>query len=275
MPAPTGNEASQGVHRTLADKITFLFETVLREVTDAEHARDVAAADGDETIERRKRPWKNAEVATEVGCSPEYIGYIKDGQRPNPNIELVRGLARIFGVTVSYLVDEEDTSSIAEVEQRLAMQHRVYEQDEDQSLAERLNTLFDTVRPGGGEVEYTDQEVAEAVGCTEEDIRALRDGTAADVGVKRLRCLAKFFGAPVAYLVGDAEPNVVHADRQLAILRELREAGVLAMALRASKVKTSGAREQLAQMVETFIQMEAARPAQASTDLGENAEQAR
>lgn len=256
MSAPP--KAGSGVSRrpALAAKLDYLFSTVLREVTDKEHARAIAAAGGDRTIERSLRPWTYTEVAAAVGSTPEYIGYLRRGEKDNPTIKVLRKLAKVFKVPVSYLA-EDDTDRVAEVNQRVTGSRLPHEGRDDQTLADRLNACFDAVRPDGGDQEYTDAEVAEAVGCAPEDIRGLRDGADLDIGIHSLRKLAAMFGVTVSYLVdGTAAERV---GPRLAMLRELREAGVLHLALELAKVKTFAGREAMAQMVRAFLQVETAR----------------
>ena len=249
---------SQGSdHRTLASKIDHLFRTVLRDVTDKEHARDVADKGGDDTIPRRKRQWTQAEVASEIGRTPEYLHQLRKGERTNPGIEIVIGIARVFGVPAAYLVDDGISDTVVEVDQQLAMLQRVYEGDGSSSLADRLNILFDTLRPDGGPAEYTNAEVAAHVGTTEDEIRGLRDGTASDVGIRVLRSLAGFFGVPVTYLVGGDDTLVARVDQNLAMLGELRAQGVLGIALAAARMRNPAGREALQATVQAFLQIEA------------------
>ncbi|UOX89994.1 helix-turn-helix domain-containing protein [Amycolatopsis sp. FBCC-B4732] len=253
MSAPSKAGTSSSRHPTLAAKLDYLFTTVLREVTDKEHARAVAAAGGDHTIERALRPWTYAEVATAVGSTPEYIGYLRRGEKDNPTIKVLRKLATVFGVPVSYLA-EDDTDPVAEVDQRVAATHAG---QGDQTLADRLNACFDAVRPGGGDQEYTDVEVAEAIDCAPEDLQGLRAGADVDIGIRSLRKLAALFGVTVSYLVDGTAAERVNP--RLAVLRDLREAGVLQLALELAKVKTFAGREAMAQMVQAFLQVETAK----------------
>jgi transcriptional regulator with XRE-family HTH domain len=87
-------------HRTLADKLEYLFRTVRepgrREYTNEEVAAAVARDQG-------------------VTISASYIWYLRTGQRDNPTFKHLNALARFFGVPPAYFFDE-DTSARVEAE---------------------------------------------------------------------------------------------------------------------------------------------------------------
>lgn len=103
-------------------------------------------------------------------------------------------------------------------------------------LAERLDALFRTSRPGGRS--WPNGEVATELKKTNPGLRvsgaylsALRTGKRVHPSPDLLAALARFFGVSIAYFF---DPD--HADRvrsQLAALDELRQAGVRAVTLRA------------------------------------------
>jgi ESX-1-secreted protein regulator len=89
-------------HRTFADRLNFLFETVRPRGETREYA--------------------NSEVAAATDVSGSYIGYLRKGVRDNPSVDTVQALARFFGVRPSYFVDDEqDAEEAAAVEARLRL----------------------------------------------------------------------------------------------------------------------------------------------------------
>jgi len=81
------SNVTPGENGTLADRINFLFDTV--------------------RPPGEVRPHTNAEVARATGLSATHIGYLRSGQRDNPSVESLRVLARFFGVSPTYLLDDD------------------------------------------------------------------------------------------------------------------------------------------------------------------------
>ncbi|PPK66551.1 hypothetical protein V5P93_002419 [Actinokineospora auranticolor] len=201
----------------LAARLDFLFTTVRRPVTDKEQAAACRAA-GDPDLPREWRSWSNAEFERALkdrnvsGCTRIYLGFLRAGQRDNPSLHVLQGIARIFEVPLAFLV--EDVQPGRTLADHLAewRRHRERSRAEalealgpvEESLDVRLNRLFTVFRAENGH-EYTDAEVAAAVGSTAEEIRSLRDGSAHDVGINVLRAVAGFFSVPARYLLGDPE----------------------------------------------------------------------
>ncbi|REH18164.1 helix-turn-helix protein [Kutzneria buriramensis] len=103
-------------------------------------------------------------------------------------------------------------------------------------LATRLDSLFRFSMPGNRH--WTNDEVAEAIKQTDPELRvsgsylsALRKGRRTRPSPELQAALAKFFGVSPAYFV-DAE-YAEQVDCQLALLDQLRQAGVQGIALRA------------------------------------------
>jgi transcriptional regulator with XRE-family HTH domain len=76
------------VRLTLADKLNLLF-------------------DKKRPAEASEREYSNAEVARAVGVSPTHIGNLRKRPDSNPSAELLRDLARFFGVKPSFLLDDD------------------------------------------------------------------------------------------------------------------------------------------------------------------------
>jgi len=103
-------------------------------------------------------------------------------------------------------------------------------------LAVRLDELFHTSRPGGRR--WTNSEVAAEIKRAVPTLKvsgaylsAIRTGKRTNPGPELVAALATFFGVSPAYFVDPAHAR--QADRQLAMLDELRQAGVRSIALRA------------------------------------------
>ena len=59
--------------------------------------------------EREARGWSQAELAGRVGgITSQYISMLEKGKRDNPTRELLRQLAKEFGISVSELLGEDD-----------------------------------------------------------------------------------------------------------------------------------------------------------------------
>jgi len=94
---------------------------------------------------------------------------------------------------------------------------------EELSLAEKINYLFATVRPDGGQREFSNEhvaaEIARSSGVTisQSYIWQLRKGKKDNPTLKHLQALADFFGVPAAYFF-DSEVNA-RVNEQLQVLR--------------------------------------------------------
>lgn len=97
-------------------------------------------------------------------------------------------------------------------------------------LAERLNHLFEVVRPAGRTRPYSNPEVARAVSergdvqISPQYLWALRNGSRDNPTVRQLEALAAFFGVPPAYFLSDE--RAADIDEQLALLVAARDADV-------------------------------------------------
>ena len=106
------------------------------------------------------------------------------------------------------------------------------------SLADRLNHLFEVVRPAGRRKPYSNPEVARAVSdkgdvqISPQYLWALRNGSRDNPTVKQLEALAVFFGVPPAYFFSDE--RAAEIDEQLALLAAARDADVREIMQRSS-----------------------------------------
>ncbi|MGX7826136.1 helix-turn-helix domain-containing protein [Actinokineospora sp. 24-640] len=127
----------------------------------------------------------------------------------------------------------------------------------DPTLAAKLNTLFASIRPDA-ERQYTNKEVAAAVGCTPVMIGYLRSGQRSNPSINLLRSLEAFFGVPHGYLYLDDPGLTRRVDDQLAMLERMTDSGVLRIAQRASMVSAEGLAA-VTKMLDAVIELERAR----------------
>ncbi|AYY13000.1 XRE family transcriptional regulator [Actinobacteria bacterium YIM 96077] len=127
------------------------------------------------------------------------------------------------------------------------------------TLAERLDYLFATVRPRG-RGEYTYREVAQAINDSPDDVTIsasylwqLRKGGKVNPSVRHLEALARFFGVPTRWLLGDDDADEVTS--QLELLAAMRDADVREIALRASGL-SDAALQMVKNVVENTRKME-------------------
>lgn len=127
------------------------------------------------------------------------------------------------------------------------------DQDDEQelppldTLAARLEYLFDTIRPTPAELgasdepgrRFSNKEIGDRINaCAAQDgvtisaayIGELRRGVASDPRTSHVRALAKAFGVSPGYFVDDAAARRIHD--QIALLAELRRMDVKQVALR-------------------------------------------
>lgn len=105
-------------------------------------------------------------------------------------------------------------------------------------LADRLNTLFDTVRRPDG-TPYSLREAAEAITAAGQPIShayiaLLRSGQKVDPTLSHLKALARFFGVPVEYFTSDALAHAI--DGELILAAALQRVQAHTDALRASVI---------------------------------------
>ncbi|MBN3932592.1 XRE family transcriptional regulator [Streptomyces verrucosisporus] len=116
----------------------------------------------------------------------------------------------------------------------------------DRTLAERLDRLFDTVRPEGSKGRrYTNEEVATAVKRADPGVRvggaylsALRKGTKKNPSTELLGALARFFGVPASYFLD--ERAAARTDAEIELAKVAHNMGVRKLALRALELSPEG-----------------------------------
>lgn len=116
-----------------------------------------------------------------------------------------------------------------------------------ETLAARLEYLFETIRPTPAELgptdelgrRYNNKEIADKINAAAEEdgvtisaayIGELRRGVASDPRTSHVRALAKAFGVSPGYFVDDEAARRIHD--QIALLAELRRMDVKQVALR-------------------------------------------
>ncbi|TSB25301.1 helix-turn-helix domain-containing protein [Streptomyces sp. NBC_01525] len=109
------------------------------------------------------------------------------------------------------------------------------------TLADRLGRLFTHMHPPGAP--YTNAHVAEEISgdaaqyggvrLTEQYLSMLRNGRRSNPSPEVLRALAKFFGVPAGYLLGDlSQPQAERVEEEVRFLAAMRDQRVRAIALR-------------------------------------------
>ncbi|GAA4964460.1 helix-turn-helix domain-containing protein [Kineococcus glutinatus] len=125
------------------------------------------------------------------------------------------------------------------------------------SLAEKVDLLFQTVRPAKGEYSY--EHVASAIKAaggptiSAAYLWMLRNGKRDNPTLRHLEALASFFGVPPSYFFDDALATQV--EEQLRLVATLRDVGVRRVALRASGL-SSESLATIAEMIERVRKLE-------------------
>jgi transcriptional regulator with XRE-family HTH domain len=101
--------------------------------------------------------------------------------------------------------------------------------DSQETFAARLDRLFKTVYPAGGQP-FTNAEVARAIGVSATYIGNLRKGKSDNPTLAQMQALAAIFNVPVAYFVDDDEGQKTREDLEL--LAKLKDMGVREIAFR-------------------------------------------
>jgi transcriptional regulator with XRE-family HTH domain len=109
------------------------------------------------------------------------------------------------------------------------------------TLADRLNRLFDMVRPRGEDRQYTNIEVAAATNVSGTYIGYLRRGVRDNPSVDTVQALARFFGVRPSYLVDDDldHDKVASTEAQVRLFQVLDDPGIRQLALRAAAAELS------------------------------------
>ncbi|MFD8720399.1 helix-turn-helix domain-containing protein [Streptomyces sp. NPDC059629] len=128
MSSATGPIAGGEVSRTLAQKLDHLFETATPKGQRAPSHEDVATAINI--------------AAGERAISGTYIWQLRTGRKTNPTMKHLEALARYFGVSPAYFLDNEQAQRIDE---QLALLQALKESDV-RNIALRAHGLSDSSR---------------------------------------------------------------------------------------------------------------------------------
>ncbi|MER6916116.1 hypothetical protein ABT354_30970 [Streptomyces sp. NPDC000594] len=249
--APTGRG-------TIADRLTWLIRT--------RHPNGTGPSTYDDIAQRSRE----LAVGAEKGISHQTVLNIASGAVTNPGINSVKALARVFQVSVGYLLGETDSLSAEPSPGAVGRPapETVPANPADptvpadpavpvERLARRLDRLFTSVVPAG-RAPYSEEEVAGALAreghrITADEIAALRNGeaTTAPSG-DLLAALAGFFMMPVAYFEDAAAGRVSEED--LKVLEALRSVGAREIAMRAMADLDEEACQALVPMIEHLSQ---------------------
>ncbi|MER6316468.1 helix-turn-helix transcriptional regulator [Streptomyces sp. NPDC001581] len=207
---------------TLAERLTSLM--------DNRHPDGLGPGNADEVAARSK------DIASRSGgptVSHQTVHNIRLSNS-NPGLDTLEALARVFNVTVGFLLGETDAPPAQQGVRQPEAPSVESAVPSAATLAARLSHLFEVVHPRT-RGPYTDEEVAQAVtdrggDLSASSIAALRNGGWDDPTSKQLRALAEVFGVPVAFFFDDAVASKVSDD--LALLNAFKEAGARKVALR-------------------------------------------
>ncbi|MEG8279523.1 helix-turn-helix domain-containing protein [Streptomyces sp. AHA2] len=149
----------------------------------------------------------------------------------------------------------------------------------DHSFADKLNRLFETVRPDTTH-EYSNEQVASAiretgVSISQSYIWQLRKGRKTNPTLRHLQALADFFGVPTAYFVDDVagariEEQLSALASEQARLREAAQGSdVKLMAMRAGQLSQEH-RKQVMDLLDIVYRLEQAERGGTPGDDGRN-----
>lgn len=82
---------------------------------------------------RREREESLQDVADKVGVTKTHIWELERGKTKNPSLNVIRGLADHFGVSVSFLVDEDIEANDADQElaKMFRLAHKLDDRERD------------------------------------------------------------------------------------------------------------------------------------------------
>ncbi|MEU4565944.1 helix-turn-helix domain-containing protein [Micromonospora sp. NPDC023956] len=130
------------------------------------------------------------------------------------------------------------------------------------SFADRLNLLFDTIRPAGRETPHSNRDVASAIraaGGSISDVYVwqLRTGRRTNPTKEHIEALAQFFGVSPAYFFDDEQARHTIADlRTLDALRKLQVQHVSLRTVLQHKGLSPASQQVIQQMVDRCLELE-------------------
>ncbi|HEY0699635.1 MAG TPA: helix-turn-helix domain-containing protein [Micromonospora sp.] len=134
--------------------------------------------------------------------------------------------------------------------------------DGESSFADRLNLLFDSVRPAGRRTPYSNKEVATAIrdaggAISDVYIWQLRTGRRKNPTKDHIEALATFFGVSPAYFFDDESARHTMADlRTLDALRRLRVEHVSLRTVLQNKGLSPASQQVIQQLVDRCLELE-------------------
>ena len=134
--------------------------------------------------------------------------------------------------------------------------------DDGASFADRLNLLFDSIRPAGRATPYSNKEVAVAIrdnggAISDVYIWQLRTGRRRNPTKDHIEALATFFGVSPAYFFDDESARHTMADlRTLDALRRLQVQQVSLRTVLAHKGLSAESQQVIQQLVDRCLELE-------------------
>ncbi|GAA4209667.1 hypothetical protein GCM10022252_76500 [Streptosporangium oxazolinicum] len=223
---------------SLSARLTFLFQHVLN------------PADG--------KPFSIREVSAAITAAGEpitaaYLSLISTGSRTTVSLEKALGIAQFFGVPVQYLragADEAQMAYVARLEAQLVLLADAVRAGQ---IPERLRHLFATLKNLETGQPYSPGEASAAIAAagtpiTEQALAELVSGERRWALLNEVTGIARLFGVPVEYLIGDEEIRE-RVESQLALLTAMKDQQIQQIALRAAGLDDS-ARRRIAHVIE-------------------------
>ncbi|WBB78149.1 helix-turn-helix domain-containing protein [Micromonospora sp. WMMD882] len=130
------------------------------------------------------------------------------------------------------------------------------------SFADRLNLLFDTIRPAGRENPHSNKDVAAAIraaggSISDVYIWQLRTGRRTNPTKEHIESLAQFFGVSAAYFFDDEQARHTIADlKTLGALRKLQVQHVSLRTVLQHKGLSPASQQVIQQMVDRCLELE-------------------
>ncbi|MFE0591643.1 helix-turn-helix domain-containing protein [Micromonospora echinospora] len=130
------------------------------------------------------------------------------------------------------------------------------------SFADRLNLLFETIRPAGREAPHSNKDVAGAIraaggSISDVYIWQLRTGRRTNPTKEHIEALAQFFGVSPAYFFDDEQARHTIADlRTLDALRKLQVQHVSLRTVLQHKGLSPASQQVIQQMVDRCLELE-------------------
>jgi transcriptional regulator with XRE-family HTH domain len=140
---------------------------------------------------------KQLQDATGGVVTRQYVSMLRNGHIDDPGYTKLRAIAKAIGFPPERWFEEHDGWSLASVRE-----------DEEATIAERLEQLFRTVIGEKRGKPYTDAEIARMSlgGISEEEVAGIRSGEIGSPSLDQMLALAEAFGVSASYFTEKKAP---------------------------------------------------------------------